>query len=343
MSVVDPIRLGLVGLNFGSTICRSLRAAPNLPVRLTKICDLDAAKAEARAAEFGVPYVTDLDRLLGDPEIDAIGLYTGPNGRAELLGKIIRAGKDVMTTKPFERDAAAAVAVLREAGALGRVVHLNSPNMRPYGEMAVIKDWIDSGAIGRPTVAQASTWVYYGATPADGSWYDDPARCPLAPMYRIGIYCINNLLSVFGEPATVQVTHSRVETKRPTPDNASLTIGFKNGAIANVLASFVAASTHDRYRGGTVIGGTTGMIFHNIGPAARNGSSGSNLILSAEDRIEERVVTTHSGDYDWEFFAQRVRGEVAADVTTPEEVAAAIRVVAAMSEAERTGATTPVT
>ena len=336
----EPIRLGLVGLNFGSTVCRELVANPQLPVRLAKVCDLDEAKAKERAAEFGVPYVTSLDTLLDDPEIDAIGLYVGPNRRADIIRRIIHAGKDVMTTKPFELDPGAAVDVLYEARRLGRVVHLNSPNPRPIAEMKIIKDWIASGAIGRPTVAQASTWVYYGAVPADGSWYDDPALCPVAPIFRIGIYCVNSFLSIFGEPDTVQVTHSRVETGRPTPDNASLTIKFKSGAIANILASFVAASTHDRYRGGMVIGGTTGMIFYQIGPAPRNGEAGgANLTLSAEDRIESHRVVGHAGEYDWEFFAQRIRGEVAEDVTTPEEIAAAIRVVAAMAESERTGAT----
>ncbi|MBI5093528.1 MAG: Gfo/Idh/MocA family oxidoreductase [Candidatus Hydrogenedentes bacterium] len=337
--MLKPVRLGLVGLNFGATVCRELTGNPALPVRLTTVCDMDAARAQERAAEFGVPYTTSLDQLLDDPAIDAIGLYTGPNGRANLIRRIIRAGKHVMTTKPFERDADEALRVLHEARDLGKVVHLNSPNPRPIAEMVYIKEWISSGAIGRPTVAQASTWVYYGATPPDGSWYDDPQLCPVAPIFRIGIYCVNSFLSIFGEPATVQVTHSRVETKRPTPDNASLTIAFKSGAIANILASFVAASTHDRYRGGTVIGGTKGMIFHGIGPAAREGEAGPNLILSSEDRIESHVITGHSGEYDWEFFAQRVRGEVDHDVTTPEEVAAAIRVVAAMSEAERTGKT----
>lgn len=339
---MHAIRLGLVGLNFGKTVGRELIAKPHLPVRLVTVCDLDAEKARAGAEEFGVPAVSSLDALLEAPDIDAIGLYTGPKGRADLIRRCIRAGKDVMTTKPFELDAEAAARVLHEAAALGRVVHLNSPNPRPYGEMAIIKEWIDRGAIGRPTVAQCNTWVYYGATPEDGSWYDDPLLCPAAPIFRIGIYAVNKFLSIFGEPAAVQVTHSRVETQRPTPDNAALTILFKNGAIANVLASFVTGCAPDRYRGGMTIGGTKGIIYCGIGPAPRDGKPAPNLILSTNDRLESRVVTSFSGDYDWEFFAQRIRGEADHDITKPEEVAAAIRVVAAMSESERSGGTAAV-
>ena len=332
-----PVRLGLVGLHFGCTVCRELMGDLNLPVRLTKVCDLDPARAEAASAEFNVPVSPSLDALLEDPEIDAIGLYTGPAGRANLIRKIIRAGKDVMTTKPFEVDADAAMEVLQEAAALKRVVHLNSPNARPYGQAAIINEWVREGLIGQPTIAQANAWVYYGKTEPDGTWYDDPLRCPLAPVFRIGIYPLNLFLSIFKDPVEVQTTSSRIETLRPTPDNASLTVRYKDGGITNILASFVVGSIPDRYRGGMVIGGTKGFIYFNTGPAARVGGPHANLVLSTDDRLDYRTVTRFAGDYDWEFFAQRVCGEVDRDVTTPEEIVEAIRVVNAMSESEQTG------
>jgi len=331
-----PIRLGLVGLNFGRHICRQLTEQQNLPVRLVQVCDLDESKAAEVAATCGVTTAPNLDALIQDPAIDAIGLFTGPNGRAELIRKIIRAGKDVMTTKPFERDAQAALSVLREARELGRVVHLNSPNARPFGEMAAISRWVADGVIGTPTLAQSSVWVYYGPTPADGSWYDDPALCPAAPLFRLGIYPLNNLLTLFGTPVSVQLTHARVETQRPTPDNASVTIGFADGAIVTLSASFVVGGP-DIYRNTMVIAGTRGVIYFNTGPKPRETTSSSQLILSTNDRIEHLSVTVPSGEYDWDFFAQRVRSEVADDITTPAQIVTPIRVMQAISQAERTG------
>ena len=338
---MEPLRLGIVGLNFGGWICRELASGENLPVKLVKICDLDAEKARKLSEEIHIPTSPSLDALLADPEVDAIGLYVGPNGRANLVRKIIRAGKDVMTTKPFEVSAEETLSVLREARSMGRVVHLNSPNPRPFGELKIIKEWVDSGLIGRPTVAQASTWAYYGPADPDGTWYDDPVRCPVAPLFRLGIYPLNSLLSIFGEPDTVQVTHSRVETRRPTPDNASMTIGFKSGAVANIVASFVVGGP-DRYKNTMQIGGTKGVIYYAVGPRPRMEGPSANLILSTDDQLEYRVVTEHAGQYDWEFFVKRVRGEEKEDITTPEEVAAAVRVVQAMSKAELSGETVKV-
>lgn len=335
---MNPIKLGLVGLNFGRSIVQNLLAGEQ-PVELVKICDLDIPKAQHLSEETGVPYANSLDDLLADPEIDAIGLYTGPNGRADLIRKIIRAGKDVMTTKPFEIDAQQAIDVLYEARELGRIVHMNSPNPQPFGEMVPIMEWINEGAIGTPMVAQANVWNYYGPTPATPeSWYDDPLKCPVAPIFRLGIYPLNSLLQIFGEADTVQVTKYRVLTERQTPDNAALTIGFKNGGIINLIGSLVVGGP-DKYKNSMTIGGTKGVIYYLTGPRNREGYSCPQLMLSTDERLESRTLKQAAGDYDWDFFAQRIRGEVVSDVTTPEDIARAVSVIQAMSQAELTGDT----
>ncbi len=331
---MEKLRLGLIGLNFGRHMVDDVMSKPDLPVRLVKICDLDQAKAREIAGKHNLAVSPSLDALAADPEIDAICLYTGPNGRADLIRSMIRSGKDVMTTKPFELDPAAALDVLNEAKTIGRVIHLNSPQPRPFGEMAVIRGWIDQGRIGRPTLAQASVWAYYGRTRADGSWYDDPLKCPLAPMFRLGIYPLNDLLTIFKNPVSVQVAHSRIETERPTPDNCSMTITFADGAIVTIVASFVVGT--DFYKNTKTICGTQGVIYYGVGPRATPADP-QPVTLSTPDGVETKQVTEYSGAYDWEFFARRIRREVPEDVTKPEDIVAAIRVVKAMSEAERTG------
>ena len=118
---------------------------------------------------------TDLDKLLQNEEIPTIGLFTGPVGRAGLLDRIIEAGKDVITTKPFENDPAAATDVLEEAKRLGRVIHLNSPNPGLSPDLAAIQRWRNELDMGAPVAARADVWAHYREE-ADGSWYDDPAK-----------------------------------------------------------------------------------------------------------------------------------------------------------------------
>ena len=112
------VRIAIVGLRFGRSMINQIREKANAErFELAAVCDLDCARAQEVAAELGVRAYDEIDRMLEHEDADAIGLFTGPVGRAELIRKIIRSGRDVMTTKPFELDAYAAR--LEAAGALG--------------------------------------------------------------------------------------------------------------------------------------------------------------------------------------------------------------------------------
>src|ERR1700728_4684424 len=78
-----PLNFGMIGLNFGGDIADTLSLAPaNGYFQLAAVCDADAD----RALEFGrsrdVKTYVDLDEMLADADIQAVGLFTGPIGRA---------------------------------------------------------------------------------------------------------------------------------------------------------------------------------------------------------------------------------------------------------------------
>ncbi|HEX4141844.1 MAG TPA: Gfo/Idh/MocA family oxidoreductase, partial [Candidatus Methylacidiphilales bacterium] len=156
------ISIAIVGLNFGRLIVDQIVRGPGQKYfQLAAVCDLDRAKAEAMAREHKCKAYASLDALLADPAIPAIGLFSGPVGRAALLRKIIRAGKDVMTTKPFEVDPAAALSVLREAKRRKRIIHLNSPAPLLSADMEQMARWRDEFDLGRPIGARAESWANY--------------------------------------------------------------------------------------------------------------------------------------------------------------------------------------
>ncbi|OPZ28654.1 MAG: Inositol 2-dehydrogenase/D-chiro-inositol 3-dehydrogenase [Lentisphaerae bacterium ADurb.BinA184] len=118
---MSRLRIAVVGLNFGRHIVKEIVEGPaREEFELAAVCDLDRAKAEGVAAACGCRAYGSLDELLADASIPTIGLFTGPVGRAGLIERILDAGRDVMTTKPFELDAAAAWRVLAKAERLGR-------------------------------------------------------------------------------------------------------------------------------------------------------------------------------------------------------------------------------
>lgn len=342
---LPPIPIAIVGLNFGRHILKDLRTgAARRWAEPVLACDADPARLAAMTAEHGVRGCASLDEVLADPAVRAVGLYTGPVGRAALIRRILAAGKDVMTTKPFEADPDAGLAVLHEARALGRVVHLNSPGPRPTPDLAQIQRWIAEHDLGRVVACRGEVWASYREA-ADGTWYDDPAKCPVAPVFRLGIYLINDLVRLCGPAESVQVVSSRLFTGRPTADNAQLGIRFADGAVAGLFASFCVGDG-DHYRNSLCVNCERGTVYRNWGP--ERGADGADLsvVVQREDRrhvAARATVATASGAYDWEAFNLAChRRPPAGPETAPEEIVEALRVVQAMAEAERSGATAPV-
>lgn len=334
-----PVRVAIVGTNFGAGIARNL-AAGNPAIDLCGICDLDAAKAGELAAELDVPAFSDLDDLLAEPEIEAIGLFTSPAGRAGLISKILRSGRHVMTTKPFELDIAASSCVLAEAQELGLALHLNSPSAVPSQDIAQIQRWIVERDLGAPIAMRAETWCRYHEQ-ENGTWYDDPARCPAAPIFRLGVYFLNEFAAFLGEPSRVHVMHSRVLTGRPTADNAQMSIEFETGALANIFASFCTADGmpySDRVTLNFERGTVTRWVERKNGVCMAGDHAVAELRQAAETPV--RAVTepgAFAGWYDWRAFRDAIRGIGNVPLQNGEAVLFGVRLLDAMRRSAFSG------
>ena len=341
LAATTRVRIAVVGLNFGRLVVEELCSTPaNKYIELVAVCDLDLARATRIANQYSIPAVS-FDDLLNDPAIEAVGLFTGPVGRAKLIQKIIRAGKHVMTTKPFELDPAAASAVLEEADQLGKIVHLNSPGPRLPDDLQQVRTWENEFALGRPIAFRREVWASYREQ-ANGTWYDDPKLCPVAPIFRLGIYLINDMIRLFGPVEAVQVMHSRIFTGRPTPDNAQLTLQFANGVIGNIFASF-CIDDGQHYANTMTLNYERGTIYRNVGPH-ENGTAHARSHMSVVARIGPDQTTTEYADlgdascgYQWHEFARAIRFGRSPEHVSDETIVAGIRVISAMARSEQSG------
>lgn len=344
MSASDKLPLLIVGLRFGRyLIDRILAGEEGDGIRVAAVCDRDAALVQRTAAELAVPGFERLEDALTDPRLPVAALFTPPAGRADLIRLCLRAGKDVITTKPFELDPKAAEEVLQEARRLGRVVQVNSPSPQP-SDVVRMETWIRDYDLGRPVAARAEMLTNVQEQ-ADGSWYDDPLRCPLAPVFRLGIYAINDLVRLFGPASQVFAQGERLRTGRPTPDQGQLAIRFRSGGLASVFATF-CCDDGDRYLNSLLLHCERGTIYRNLDPAMpwrpASGSS-ARLSLVMGDGAQRRLIATEevaprSGEYPWREFADAIAGRRPLDAAGIATIVEGIRVVAAMAESDRTGA-----
>jgi len=221
-----------------------------------------------------------------------------------------------------------------------RVVHMNSPSPELSADMLQIKKWRSEFNVGRPVACRADVWCCYREQ-ADGSWYDDPQKCPAPPIFRLGVYLINDLVRIFGDAEEVHVMQTRLFTKRPTSDNAQLSILFKNGAIASIFSSFCVGDGQ-AYRSSLTLNFENATIYRNVGPPPLEYAHGmSHLQLIGKDGDDpvqiSALVEDRSGNYQWEALYRAVEGEALVDEVSPEEIVAGIRVIEAMVASQESG------
>ena len=335
----DQVRMAIVGVNFGYGIARDL-AGENQYVKLAGICDLNVEKGMKAAADFGVPFYADIESVLRDESIEAVGIFTPPVGRARLIQEVLNAGRHVMTTKPFEFDLAAAQAVLDEAARRGLAIHLNSPAALPAQDIVQIKEWVEAHDLGRPVGMRAETWCSYKEQ-SDGSWYDDPARCPAAPITRLGIYFLNDFAALLGTPGRVHVMQTRVRTERRTADNAQLSIEYTNGALANIFASF-CIDDGAPYPDSVTLNFERGNIRRRIERKSGGSMKADVAVLDLQKRgVTVPPVRTEPGGfagwYAWGAFRDAIRGVNGAPLQNAEQILFGVRLLNAMTRSAASG------
>jgi predicted dehydrogenase len=109
--VSQRLRVAVIGLGVGRSHLQGYAEIPDR-FEVVAVCDLDAAKARAAAAEFGVDeHALGYEQLLASPTVDIVDLCTPPNTHLTLVEQALAAGKHVICEKPL-------VGSLREADAI---------------------------------------------------------------------------------------------------------------------------------------------------------------------------------------------------------------------------------
>lgn len=333
---MDRIKVVVVGLNFGGWVIENelLNGSGKKYIELAAVCDLDQEKVDEFSSRYHVKGYVDYQQALSDEDIQAVVLVTGPSGRAKLIDAAICKGKPVMTTKPFDTSSVQTLEVLRKARRLNIPVFMNSPTPVPAGEIRQIMEWIGKYQLGRPVGYRASTWCAYREK-ADGSWYDDPALCPAAPIYRLGVYLLNDLQRFLSPVREVQVLQSRLFTGRPTSDNAQLSILHEDGTIGSVFASFCIDDLQ-YYRCSIEMNFENGTVYKNVGPM--DPEDKGKVVVQVSAKVEgslrsEKAYFENSGPgYQWDVFYKAFHGEDVGETISPESVASVIRIFERMKE-----------
>jgi len=224
-----------------------MTASPLLDV--VACSDLVTDRAEARAAQFGIPAVRTRADLLADPGIDLVVNLTVPAAHFDVTMAALRAGRHVWSEKPLAIDRTGAGALLREAADRGLQVGCAPDTVLGAG-LQTSRRLVDEGLIGRP-LAGAAFFMNRGPE----TWHPDPAtfyQPGAGPLFDVGVYYVCALVNLLGPVASVTACGRMLYPERVIESGPhageSFAVGtdtyvtsilrFENEALVNLVATF---------------------------------------------------------------------------------------------------------
>jgi predicted dehydrogenase len=240
-----PARVALLGC--GDIAGQYLTELARHPaaVEVTVCADLDAARARARADEFGIARIAMPVEALQDDDVDIVVNLTPPAAHAAVSRAILSARKHVYSEKPLATTLADGAALLDEAERRGLRVGC-APDTFLSAPIQQARRAVEEGLIGRPVAAFAA----FAARSVE-AWHPNPAFffAPGAgPVLDMGPYYLTALVALLGPVAWVSAQGDTLVPERmsrhggrvvaSTPTHVSGTVAFASGALATVLFSF---------------------------------------------------------------------------------------------------------
>lgn len=194
-----PIRVAIIGLNFGAEFIPIYKAHPD--AEITAICRRDKAELDKCGDEFGIPKrYTSFEELVADPEIDAIHINSPIPDHESQSVKALEAGKHVACTVPMATSIEGCKRIV-EAQKKAGTVYMMMETVVYSREYLFAKDLYDRGELGKIQFLRGSH-----QQDMDG-W---PNYWPGLPPMWYATHCVSPCLAILSKPGQPALAESVV-------------------------------------------------------------------------------------------------------------------------------------
>jgi predicted dehydrogenase len=278
-SVPEPVGVAVIGLGYwGPNLLRVLGDNPDVRVRW--ICDLNRERLEQFRRRYpATRTTTSVERVLADPEVDAVVIATPVHTHYDLAAQALAAGKHTFVEKPLASSTELADDLVRMAAFRQRTLmcghtFIYSPPVR------LIKRMLEGGTLGDVYFISSSR-VNLGLHQRDVSVIWD-----LAPHdFSILLYWLSEL------PTSLRAV-GRDSIVPGIADVAFITLTFGSGIIVNVELSWLAPSKLRR----TVVVGSERMVIYDDGAAEPVRLFDRGVVYRDPETFGEYHLSYRSGD-----------------------------------------------
>ena len=142
----QPLRVGVIGLGIGRAHVSNYGKADGCEVMA--VCDTDAERLDASAAEHGVPNkFAEVDHLLDSGLVDAVSVCTPNAFHAPISIAALKRGLHVLCEKPMAMNTAEAQSMIDAADEAGKLlgIHFNH-RANPY--IHALRQYATAGDLG---------------------------------------------------------------------------------------------------------------------------------------------------------------------------------------------------
>jgi 1,5-anhydro-D-fructose reductase (1,5-anhydro-D-mannitol-forming) len=255
------IRWGIIGVGNVTEVKSGpgFRKARNSS--LVAVMRRNAALAEDYARRHGVPkWYDDAQRLIDDPEVDAVYIATPPDSHASYTQMVAAAGKPVYVEKPMGRTLAECETMI-EACRLANVPLFVAYYRRAMPRLRKIKELVDAGAVGEVRSVQMSLHRrlhLVGDKPPP--WRVVPEIAGGGHFVDLASHMLDFLDYVLGPIREARGFAVNQAGEYPAEDHVAASFTFESGVVGVGDWCFSAFQNTDR----TEIVGTQGKIVYSV-------------------------------------------------------------------------------
>ena len=238
------------------------------------------SKTETRAKEiskfFNCSIFFELEKLLEIPEIEIICVCNESGLHGETIDKIAKAGKNILCEKPLETT-------VDKINKIERVLESSHVKLgcvfqnRENPEYIKLKNYLDSGALGKVLLCQSTINWYRSPKYYEDSWRGTIAMDGGAALINQGIHTVDLIIDLMGEVSEVSGYIDTLYHKIEGEDIGIASLKFKSGALGTL--SF-GTSLYPGEPESISIYGTKGSIYF----------SGGKIISSTVDKINNHLI-----------------------------------------------------
>ena len=202
---------------------------------IVAVCDLDRAKAEVFAREFGVAGIwTDAEGMLSEVRPDFVDVATTVESHRRLVELCL--GHEALTVcqKPFAESYADGLAMVEAAERAGRplIVHENFRWQKP---MRMLRKQVEAGAVGRPQFARITFRHGYPDLYVNQPYL---AEIEDLALMDVGLHLFDVARSLMGGVERLSCETQRLNPKVRGEDAFIALLRHEGGAVSSVESSF---------------------------------------------------------------------------------------------------------